>query len=44
MYEGERVDWYLLGMGQEIDMHTVHFHAESFTYMVSDFLFMAVLA
>ncbi|RXM92893.1 Hephaestin [Acipenser ruthenus] len=33
MYEGERVDWYLLGMGQEIDMHTVHFHAESFTYM-----------
>uniref|UniRef100_A0A8C4SAP0 ferroxidase n=1 Tax=Erpetoichthys calabaricus TaxID=27687 RepID=A0A8C4SAP0_ERPCA len=32
MYEGERVDWYLIGLGQDIDMHTVHFHAETFTY------------
>ncbi|KFP78052.1 Hephaestin, partial [Acanthisitta chloris] len=31
-YQGERVDWYLLGMGQEIDVHTVHFHAETFIY------------
>ncbi|XP_048838045.1 ferroxidase HEPHL1-like isoform X2 [Brienomyrus brachyistius] len=32
MLEGERTDWYLLGMGNEVDVHTVHFHAESFTY------------
>uniref|UniRef100_A0A8C7A1S5 ferroxidase n=1 Tax=Nothoprocta perdicaria TaxID=30464 RepID=A0A8C7A1S5_NOTPE len=32
MFEGEWVNWYLLGMGQEIDVHTVHFHAETFTY------------
>lgn len=33
MYQGEKVDWYLLGMGTDTDIHTVHFHAESFTYM-----------
>ncbi|XP_065702341.1 hephaestin [Patagioenas fasciata] len=32
MFQGERVNWYLLGMGQEIDVHTVHFHAETFVY------------
>ncbi|KAJ8410873.1 hypothetical protein AAFF_G00188300 [Aldrovandia affinis] len=32
MIEGERTDWYLLGMGNEVDMHTVHFHAQSFIY------------
>ncbi|XP_061659430.1 ferroxidase HEPHL1 isoform X2 [Syngnathoides biaculeatus] len=32
MTQGQKVDWYLLGMGNEVDMHTVHFHAESFTY------------
>ncbi|XP_063169509.1 hephaestin isoform X1 [Candoia aspera] len=32
MYEGDWVNWYLLGMGQEIDVHTVHFHAETFIY------------
>nr|XP_030128351.3 hephaestin isoform X1 [Taeniopygia guttata]XP_030128352.3 hephaestin isoform X1 [Taeniopygia guttata] len=32
MYEGERVSWYLLGMGDEVDVHTVHFHAETFIY------------
>uniref|UniRef100_A0A674HV32 Ceruloplasmin n=1 Tax=Terrapene triunguis TaxID=2587831 RepID=A0A674HV32_9SAUR len=32
MHQGDRVNWYLLGMGQEIDVHTVHFHAETFTY------------
>ncbi|XP_028277220.1 hephaestin-like protein 1 [Parambassis ranga] len=32
MTQGQRVDWYLLGMGNEVDMHTVHFHAETFTY------------
>nr|XP_026267707.1 hephaestin isoform X2 [Urocitellus parryii] len=32
MYQGERVAWYMLAMGQDIDVHTVHFHAESFLY------------
>ncbi|XP_003978693.3 LOW QUALITY PROTEIN: hephaestin-like protein 1 [Takifugu rubripes] len=32
MTQGHKVDWYLLGMGNEVDMHTVHFHAETFTY------------
>nr|XP_060611989.1 hephaestin [Anolis sagrei ordinatus] len=32
MYAGDWVNWYLLGMGQEIDVHTVHFHAETFLY------------
>ncbi|XP_043995686.1 ferroxidase HEPHL1 [Gambusia affinis] len=32
MKENEKVDWYLLGMGNEVDMHTVHFHAETFIY------------
>lgn len=32
MTQGQKVNWYLLGMGNEVDMHTVHFHAETFTY------------
>ncbi|XP_012589373.1 PREDICTED: hephaestin isoform X1 [Condylura cristata] len=32
MYQGERVTWYMLAMGQDIDIHTVHFHAESFIF------------
>lgn len=35
MTQGQKVNWYLLGMGNEVDMHTVHFHAETFTYKVS---------
>lgn len=35
MTKGQKVDWYLLGMGNEVDMHTVHFHAETFTYKVT---------
>ncbi|XP_006870865.1 PREDICTED: hephaestin-like [Chrysochloris asiatica] len=35
MYQGEQVVWYMLAMGQDIDLHTVHFHAESFLYQVS---------
>ena len=35
MYQGERVAWYMMAMGQDIDLHTVHFHAESFLYRVS---------
>lgn len=34
MVKGERVQWYLMGMGNEVDIHTVHFHAETFTYKV----------
>lgn len=26
MKVGEKVAWYLLGMGDEVDIHTVHFH------------------
>ncbi|XP_005401633.1 PREDICTED: hephaestin isoform X2 [Chinchilla lanigera] len=32
MYQGERVAWYMLALGQDVDLHTVHFHAESFLY------------
>lgn len=29
MKKGERVRWYLLGMGNEIDLHTPHWHGET---------------
>ncbi|XP_035242447.1 hephaestin-like protein 1a [Anguilla anguilla] len=32
MTEGQKTNWYLLGMGNEVDIHTVHFHAQSFIY------------
>ncbi|KAM9321158.1 ferroxidase HEPHL1 [Gastrophryne carolinensis] len=32
MTEGEKSDWYLIALGTEADMHTVHFHAQSFLY------------
>lgn len=35
VYQGEQVAWYMLAMGQDTDIHTVHFHAESFLYQVS---------
>ncbi|KAF5914585.1 hypothetical protein HPG69_007971 [Diceros bicornis minor] len=28
----DQVNWYLMGMGNEIDLHTVHFHGHSFQY------------
>ena len=31
----EKVAWYLLGIGNEVDVHTVHFHANTFIH-VSD--------
>uniref|UniRef100_A0AAR2L1U4 ferroxidase n=1 Tax=Pygocentrus nattereri TaxID=42514 RepID=A0AAR2L1U4_PYGNA len=34
MTKGDRTEWYLIGLGNEIDMHTVHFHAQSFVYKV----------
>ena len=35
MKVNERVAWYLLGIGNEVDVHTVHFHANTFIH-VSD--------
>nr|XP_003476593.3 ceruloplasmin isoform X1 [Cavia porcellus] len=32
MHVGDEVYWYLLGMGNEVDLHTVHFHGHSFQY------------
>ncbi|XP_042313911.1 ceruloplasmin isoform X3 [Sceloporus undulatus] len=32
MHVGDNVVWYLLGMGNEVDMHTAHFHGHSFNY------------
>ncbi|XP_036602582.1 ferroxidase HEPHL1 isoform X1 [Trichosurus vulpecula] len=32
MNENTMTNWYLLGIGNEIDIHTVHFHAESFLF------------
>jgi len=29
MKEGERVRWYLLGMGTEVDLHTPHWHGQT---------------
>ncbi|XP_064186262.1 ceruloplasmin isoform X2 [Anguilla rostrata] len=35
MHVGDKVYWYLMGMGNEVDMHTVHFHGHSFDYKLS---------
>nr|XP_020637515.1 ceruloplasmin [Pogona vitticeps] len=32
MHVGNKVTWYLIGMGNEVDMHTAHFHGHSFNY------------
>ncbi|XP_051718062.1 ferroxidase HEPHL1-like isoform X3 [Ctenopharyngodon idella] len=32
MTEKDKTQWYLLGLGNEVDMHTVHFHSQSFIY------------
>lgn len=34
MTEKDKTQWYLLGLGNEVDMHTVHFHGQSFIYKV----------
>lgn len=36
MYQQEKVDWFLVGIGNEVDMHTVHFHGQTFLH-VSNF-------
>uniref|UniRef100_A0A8B9F5T0 ferroxidase n=1 Tax=Amazona collaria TaxID=241587 RepID=A0A8B9F5T0_9PSIT len=35
MNEGDRTNWYLIGMGDEVDIHTVHFHAQTFIFKVA---------
>jgi manganese oxidase len=30
---GERVRWYLLGMGTEVDLHTPHWHGQTLLWM-----------
>lgn len=35
MNEGTMTNWYLIGMGSEVDIHTIHYHAESFLFKVS---------
>uniref|UniRef100_A0A6I8PKZ5 ferroxidase n=1 Tax=Ornithorhynchus anatinus TaxID=9258 RepID=A0A6I8PKZ5_ORNAN len=32
LHVGDKVNWYLIGMGSELDLHTVHFHGHSFEY------------
>ena len=29
----QKVAWYLLGIGNEVDVHTVHFHANTFLHV-----------
>ena len=38
MYVGEKVAWYVIGYGNEVDIHTVHFHGNSFIH-VSSYLY-----
>ena len=34
MNEDTMTNWYLLGIGDEVDIHTIHYHAESFLFKV----------
>lgn len=33
MRQGERVRWHMLGMGNEVDLHTPHWHGQSLEFM-----------
>lgn len=35
MNEDTMTNWYLLGIGSDVDIHTIHYHAESFLFKVS---------
>ncbi|XP_062412860.1 ceruloplasmin [Sardina pilchardus] len=35
MEVGDKVYWYLMGMGNEVDIHTAHFHGHSVDYKLS---------
>ncbi|XP_033124936.1 hephaestin-like protein [Anneissia japonica] len=32
MQKGDKVDWYLIAMGTDVDLHSVHFHGQTMTY------------
>lgn len=34
MEVGDKVYWYLMGMGNDVDIHTVHWHGHSVQYKV----------
>ncbi|XP_008821338.1 hephaestin-like protein 1 [Nannospalax galili] len=34
MTEDAMTNWYLLGLGSEVDIHTIHYHAESFLFKI----------
>ncbi|KAM4041578.1 ceruloplasmin isoform 2-T2 [Anomaloglossus baeobatrachus] len=36
MHVGDRINWHLMGLGNEVDLHTVHFHAHSCKYTMGD--------
>ncbi|XP_073530743.1 ceruloplasmin [Phyllobates terribilis] len=36
MHVGDHINWHLIGLGNEVDIHTVHFHAHSFEYTMGD--------
>uniref|UniRef100_A0A672MA75 ferroxidase n=1 Tax=Sinocyclocheilus grahami TaxID=75366 RepID=A0A672MA75_SINGR len=33
MTENDKTEWYLIGLGNEVDMHTVHFHAQTLAHV-----------
>ena len=35
MEVGDKVYWYLMGMGNEVDIHTAHWHGHSVEYKVN---------
>ncbi|XP_036611590.1 ceruloplasmin-like [Trichosurus vulpecula] len=37
MHVGDTVNWYLIGLGSNVDIHTVHFHGHSFKYKGAGF-------
>ncbi|CAO2636085.1 Ferroxidase HEPHL1, partial [Lemmus lemmus] len=37
MTEDTMTNWYLLGIGSEVDIHTIHYHAESFLFKIDNF-------
>ncbi|XP_072474368.1 ceruloplasmin-like [Notamacropus eugenii] len=37
MHIGDTVNWYLIGMGSNVDIHTVHFHGHSFKFKGAGF-------
>uniref|UniRef100_A0A8B9J8M8 Ceruloplasmin n=1 Tax=Astyanax mexicanus TaxID=7994 RepID=A0A8B9J8M8_ASTMX len=43
MQVGDKVYWYLMGMGKEMDVHTAHFHGHSFEYKVKTYSAQTVL-